>query len=688
MFETAVCPHDCPSVCALEVEKRDDGSLGRVRGNKRHRYTDGIICAKVARYAERLHHPDRLTRPIARIGAKGEGRFAPIGWDEALDRIADAFREAERRHGAEAVWPYYYAGTMGLVQRDGINRLRHVKRYSGQDDTICTRIATTGWNAGAGKRWGVDATEIPSSEVVVLWGLNAVATQVQLMNFIARARKNGAKLIVVDPYRSPTAKQADLHLPVRPGTDGALACAVMHVLFAEGLADWDYLSRYTDDPEGLARHLETRTPEWASAITGLTPTAIRDFARLYGGTKRSYLRLGFGFTRSRNGAVNMHAASCLPAVTGAWQVEGGGALYNQGDLYPLDMTQIMGLDARDPTVRTLDMSAIGRVLTHDPQALAHGPPVTAMLVQNVNPACVAPELDRVQAGLARDDLFVAVHEQFMTDTAKIADLVLPATMFLEHDDIYRASGHTILQVSPKRFDAPGECRENHWVIREVAKRLGCEHPGFEPDARGLIEATLADSGLPDFDTLVADEGHDLAPDFRTAHFLDGFATPGGRFRFKPPWAELGQNAAALPEFPDHCTVIDERSDEHPFRLVAGPAREFLNTSFTETATSRRKSGRPTLLVHPDDAGRHAIADGDLVRIGNRLGSVLLHAERREGGLPGTLTIESIWPNDAFLEGVGINRLISADPAPPARGAVFHDTAVWLAREATLDAAAN
>jgi anaerobic selenocysteine-containing dehydrogenase len=458
MYRTAVCPHDCPSVCALEVEVQRDGTLGRVRGNRRQRYTDGVICAKVARYAERLHHPERLTRPLARTGAKGEGRFAPITWDDALDRIAEAFLDAERRHGPEAVWPYYYAGTMGLVQRDGINRLRHVKRYSGQDDTICTRIATTGWNAGAGARWGVDATEIPRSEVIVLWGLNAVATQVQLMNFIARARRNGATLVVVDPYRSPTAKQADVHLPLRPGSDAALACAVMHVLFEEGMADRDYLERYTDDPRGLEAHLATRTPAWASPITGLDAEAIRGFARLYGGTKRSYLRLGFGFTRSRNGAVNMHAASCLPAVTGAWRVEGGGALYNQGDLYPLDMTRIMGLDARNPAVRLLDMSAIGRVLTGDAEALVGGPPVTAMLIQNVNPACVAPELDRVHAGLRRDDLFVAVHEQFLTDTAKFADLVLPATMFLEHDDIYRASGHTILQISPKRVEPPGECR--------------------------------------------------------------------------------------------------------------------------------------------------------------------------------------------------------------------------------------
>lgn len=688
MRETAVCPHDCPSVCALEFERTEEGKLGRVRGSRAHRYTDGVICAKVARYAERLYHPDRLTAPMARTGPKGSGQFKPVGWDEALDRTAEAFIAAERRHGSEAVWPYYYAGTMGLVQRDGINRLRHAKRYSGQDDTICTRIATTGWNAGAGKRWGVDAVEIPKSELIVLWGLNAVATQVQLMSFIARARRNGAKLVVIDPYRSPTAAQADLHLPVRPGTDGAFACGVMHVLFREGFADRAYLERYTDDPAGLEAHLASRTPEWAASICGLDASTIRDFARLYGATKRSYIRLGFGFTRSRNGAMSMHAAASLPAVTGAWAVEGGGALYNQGDLLALDMTMIMGLDVQDPNVRMLDMSQIGRVLTGDTEALKSGPPVEAMLIQNVNPACVAPELDRVLAGLRRDDLFVAVHEQFLTDTAKHADVVLPATMFLEHDDIYRASGHTILQISPKRFAPPGECRENHWVIQELAKRLGAEHPGFAMTPRALIEAALEASALPDFDTIVANEGHDLVPDFRTAHFLDGFPTPDGKFRFKAPWASLGMDADGLSAFPDHAAIIDERSDEHPYRLVAGPAREFLNTSFTETKTSRARMRRPTLLLPPEDAERLNIADGDLVRIGNALGSILLHAERRPGGLAGTLTIESIWPNDAFIEGVGINRLISADPARPARGAVFHDTAVWLRRAEPVAVAAS
>ncbi len=380
-FHPSVCPHDCPSVCALEVEKLPDGRLGRVRGSERNAYTAGVICAKVARYHERYHHPDRLGFPLRRKGAKGSGDFERISWEAALDEVAEGFARAEQRHGSETVWPYWYAGTMGLVNRDGINRLTHAKRWSRFKSTICVMLSDTGFRAGHGRRWGVPATEIGSaSDLVVVWGCNPVSTHVNLMSHIAKARKErGAKLVVVDPYRSPTAEQADVHLALRPGTDGALACGVMHVLFAEGFADRDYLARYADVPDELERHLRSRTPAWASAITGLPEATIREFARLYGATKRSYLRLGYGFTRSRNGAAAMHAASCLPVVTGAWQHEGGGALYNMGDLYRWDKTTIEGLDVMDPATRLLDQSRIGPVLTGDPSDLAGGPPVDALL---------------------------------------------------------------------------------------------------------------------------------------------------------------------------------------------------------------------------------------------------------------------------------------------------------------------
>ncbi len=688
----AVCPHDCPSVCALEIERTPEGRLGRVHGSRRNPYTAGVVCAKVARYAERLHHPERLLHPLRRDGPKGSGRFVRIGWEEALDRVAEAFLEAERRHGPESVWPYYYAGTMGHVQRDGINRLTHAKKYSRFYSTICVRLADTGWEAGCGRRWGVPPEEIGEhSELIVVWGCNPVSTHVNLMTHIARARKKrGARLVVVDPYRSPTARRADLHLALAPGTDGALACAVMHVLFAEGYADWDYLRRYSDCPEDLAAHLRSRGPAWAAAITGLSAEEITAFARLYGRTRRAYLRLGYGFTRSRNGAANMHAVSCLPVVTGAWRHPGGGALYSMSGLYRLDKTVIEGLDAVDPTVRLLDQSRIGPILTGDAEALGGGPPVTAMLIQNTNPMCVAPELARVHAGFAREDLFVCVHEQFMTDTARMADVVLPATMFLEHDDIYTASAHSRLQISRKLLEPPGECRSNHRVIAELAKRLGAEHPGFAMSERELIEDLLARSGLPDA-SRIEDGGWEMLPDFATAHHLRGFPTADGRFRFRPDWSAFGPAHAVMPPLPDHLPLIEEATPERPFRLVAPPARDFLNTSFTETPTSLAKEKRPTALLHPGTMRRLGLREGDLVRLGNDRGSVLLHVAAGEGQRPETVVVEGIWPNRHWIEGIGINLLIGADPPPPAGGGAFHDTAVRLEpvrAEATGDRAAT
>ncbi len=664
----------------------DPSTIGKIHGASANPYTDGVICAKVARYAERVHHPDRLTRPLRRIGEKGEGRFEPVSWDDALDLVADAFAAAVRKHRPQSVWPYLYAGTMGLVQRDGIERLRNVMGYSGMGRTICSSIARAGWAAGAGAVRGVDPREMADSELIVLWGCNAAATQVHVLTHVTKARKaRGAKIVVVDPYATATARSADFHLALRPGTDGALACAVMHVLFVEGLANREYMSRYTDVPDALERHLRARTPAWAAAITGLTETEIIDFARLYGSTKRSFLRLGYGFTRSRNGAANMHAASCLPAVTGAWQHRGGGALYSNGDLFPLDRTLIEGSDAKKPGVRVLDMSRIGPILTGDTDDLAGGPPVMAMLIQNTNPAAVAPESAKVRAGLARDDLFVCVHEQFMTETAMMADVVLPATTFLEHDDIYLGLGHTFLQVARGIVAPPGECRSNHTVIGALAKRLGAQHPGFEMTAWELIDATLAASGLPDAKTVARPGGIDRSLAFDQAHYLDGFAWTDGRFRFKPKWTDLGPLGAKMPALPDHMATTEDRNGTHPYRLVTAPAHDFLNTSFTETPTSRKKQARPTAFIHPTDCNALGVGEGSPVRLGNTRGSVVVHAKPFNGLKRGVVVVEGIWPNAAFVEGMGINVLVGADAVPPAGGAAFHDTAVWIRGEGNGEA---
>jgi len=680
----SVCPHDCPSVCALDVEVIDGKRIGRVRGAEGQRYTAGVVCAKVARYAERIHHPDRLTRPLMRVGPKGSGQFTPIGWDEALDRVAERFLDAERRFGAESVWPYFYSGTMGLVMRDGLERLTHAKHYSRYFGTICVGIAWPGYLAGAGRISGADPREMAKSDVVVIWGTNAVATQVNVMTHATRARKErGAKIVVIDIYDTETMRQADLALRLKPGTDGALACAVMHVLFRDGLADRAYLARYADAPAALEAHLETRTPQWASAITGLTVAAIEQFAALVGRNKRTFFRLGYGFSRQRNGAANMHAALCVPVVSGAWAHEGGGAFHSNSGVFKLDKTMIEGLDARDSSVRRLDQSRVGAILTGDAEALKGGGPVRAMLIQNTNPLAVAPDQEKVRKGFARDDLFVCVHEQFLTDTARAADIVLPATMFLEHDDLYTGGGHQYLQFGPKTIEPPPGCRSNHEVVVALAERLGARHPGFAMSPREIIDWTLRASGRGTLAELEAARWLDCQPPFEEAHFLNGFAHPDGKFHLRADWPATPYSNDGLrgpwremPTLPDHWPVNEAADDEHPFKLATSPARNFLNTSFTETATSRAREARPTALMHPDDLAALGLADGGVARLGNARGEVRLHVRAFAGVSRGLILSEGVWPPSDFLDGRGINTLTGADSVAPFGGAAFHDTHVW------------
>ncbi len=681
----SVCPHDCPSTCALEVERLDDVTIGRVRGAAGNSYTDGVICAKVARYAERVHHPDRLTQPLRRTGAKGSGEFEQISWQAALDEVAEKFIRAEQRLGSETVLPYYYAGTMGLLMRDGINRLTHLKKYSKMYATICTTLARNGFVAGTGKLMGTDPREMSESDLIVIWGANPVHTNVNVMSHAAKSRKNrGSKIAVIDVYETATMKQADIKICLRPGSDGAFACALMHILFRDGHADRDYLRRYTDCPDDLERHLAEKTPEWAARITGLPVGEIEAFAKLIGETERCFFRLGYGFTRSRNGVVNMHAAVSVPTVAGHWQHPGGGAFYSNADIYPWDNTLLEAPELYDRSVRMLDQTRIGPVLTGEQDALNGGPPVTAMLIQNTNPMVVAPDSNKVHAGFARDDLFVCVHEQFITETAKMADIVLPATMFLEHDDIYQGGGHQFVQLGPKIIEAPGECRNNHQVIQELASRLGVEHPSFAMTPLEIIDWTLKASGLGDVESLRADRWRECQPSFDEAHYLNGFAHPDGKFHFKPNWAGLGPHGfaaaggpEAMPSLPDHWPVIEEATAEHPFRLVTAPARNYLNSSFTETPTSIRNEARPTVKLHSADAAQLAVTDGDLVTLGNRRGQVTLHVELFDKLRPGVVISESVWPNHAFVGGIGINALTGADRVSPTGGGAFHDNSVWI-----------
>jgi anaerobic selenocysteine-containing dehydrogenase len=690
----STCPHDCPSACALDVEVIAGKTIGRVRGSKLQTYTAGVVCAKVARYAERIHHPERVIYPLRRTGPKGSGQFARISWEEALDEIADRFNTAERDFGAESVWPYYYAGTMGLVMRDGINRLAHVKKYSRYYSTICANIARIGFAIGTGKIAGVDPREMGISDLIVIWGTNPVNTQVNVMTHASRAKKErGARIAAVDIYNNDTMKQADIKIILRPGTDGAFACGVMHVLFRDGYADRDYMAKYTDCPAELEAHLKSRTPEWASAICGVPVSEIEAFARAVGETKRTFFRLGYGFSRSRNGATQMHAALCIPAVTGAWQYEGGGAFFNNYALWHFNESIIEGHDAIDTNIRVLDQSKIGRILTGDAEALHGRGPVKAMLIQNTNPVTVAPEQNLVRKGFAREDLFVAVHEQFMTETAQMADIVLPATMFMEHDDLYYGGGHQHISVGPKLIDPPGECRSNHEVLQGIARRVNAVHPGFEMTPRQLIDATLKLSGHGDIAALEADLWRDLQPDFRTSHYLDGFAHADKKFHFNADWAHppfglMMGDVDKMPGLPDHWNVIEQSDEAHPFRLATSPSRSFLNTSFNETPSSQAREGKASVMIHPLDAASLGIADGEAVTLGNMRGETTLIARLFEGVRRGVLIAESIHPNRDHIGGKGINTLTGAEAVAPIGGAAFHDNKVWVKKAASIALAAG
>ncbi|MGB0844126.1 MAG: molybdopterin-dependent oxidoreductase [Alphaproteobacteria bacterium] len=676
----SVCPHDCPSVCALEVERISPTKIGRVRGSKDNAYTAGVVCAKVARYAERIHNPDRLSQPLKRVGPKGVGlsSFEPISWDEALETVADKIKETVKRSSTEAVWPYYYAGTMGLLQRDGINRFRHEGKFSGQINTICTTLQQSGWHAGIGDRRGVPPLEVAKSDVIVMWGGNPVNTQVNFMTHVSKAKKaNGTKFVVVDVYETGTAKQADLFLCVNPSTDGALAAAVAHCLLRDGKIDRKYLAKYSDFDGDVETHYETCTPDWAANICGVPEPKIEEFAALLGDNPKSYFRVGYGFSRSRVGAVAVHAVTCLPTLIGAWQYEGGGALHGNTARYAMNDALIQAPELCDPEIRTLDMSRIGPVLVGDKSDLGDGPNVEAIFIQNMNPMVVAPELAKVQAGFNRDDLFVCVHEQFMTDTAAMADIVLPASMSFEYSDIFIASGHTTLQVTKPVIEPFAEAKSNHWVLCELAKRLGFTHPAFKMTELEIIDSVLETSGYPDAETVNAAKGADPVVSWETDHFLDGFPNKTGKFRFYADWEEVGAEHKGLPKFPGHCELYDKETTEKPFRLVTAPARGFLNSSFTETSKSKQLEGRPTVMIEADVANDMGIADDDVVELANGLGAIKLHAKRVEKQNPKTLVVESLWPNTNFIDGIGINLLVSADPGLPNRGGVFHDTAVSL-----------
>ena len=676
-ISTSACPHDCPSTCVLDIE-HDNESIYKVRGNKDNSYTKGVICAKVSRYRERTHHKDRLTSPMKRIGKKGNGDFKNITWDEALDIICSNFSKIKNNYGTEAIWPYFYAGTMGLIQRDGINRLRHAFEYSGQNSTICNTLAQTGYIAGTGSLWGPDPREVINSDVIIIWGGNPASTQVTFMKHVQNARKkNNAFLIVVDPYLTKTARLADLHIKLRPGTDGALACGIMKILFEKNAIDYEYMKQFSNGYEQLKEHLNKKERNWASAISGGKNETINHISNLISKTKKVYFRLGYGFSRQRNGSFNMHAVTSISTVIGSWKVLGGGAFYNNGGIYNINKDLIEGNQYIKKNIRMLDQSRIGPILTGNQKALQNKIEVKALFIQNTNPLVVAPESLLVRKGFSREDLFVCVHEQFLTETAKYADILLPATSFVEHNDIYIAGGHQHLTFGPKLINNIGKSKSNHTVINAISKRLGVDKKEFNMTEEEIINETLMLSNLGSLEQLKDKKFIDLQPDFNTSHFINGFGHSDKKFHFIPKWKSKDNKFNNTYNLPDHYDIIEKTNKSCPYKLVTAPAHNFLNSSFTETSSSKRLESKPKIKIHSHDMTKLNIKDNEVVEIGNYRAKLKIHVEKFDGLLEGVTVVEGVWPNEYFIEGNGINFLVGSDSPEPSGGAVFHDVAIWI-----------
>jgi len=675
----SVCPHDCPSACALLVRVRD-GRLDEVTGDPAHPFTRGVICGKVRAYAERVHSPLRVLHPLRRVGAKGEGRFERIGWEDAVAEIARRWRAIVARHGAEAILPFSYAGTMGQVQYFAGHPLFHALGASQLDRTICVATAYAGWRATVGAVTGNDSEQMVGADLVVLWGVNAAYSTINVMTLVKQARARGAHVVVVDPYRTATAEQADEHLMVRPGTDTALALAVMHVLTAEGRLDRGYIARATVGYDRLAEHVRAWPPERAAAITGLDAGAIVAFARRYGAGPRTFIRVGIGLSRHTNGGMACRAIACLPALTGAWADPHGGALLSSGGAYTLDARVLERADLLpSPAPRTINMIHLGRALT-DP-GLA--PPVKALYVYNSNPAAVCPNQNLVLAGLAREDLFTVVHEQVMTDTAHHADLVLPATTSMEHEDLYRSFGHLHLQLARPVLPPPGEARSNWEVFGLLARALGVAEAHYARTPEAIIRATLAGGGESvrgiTYERLVAEGSVRLNLPVPYLPFADGAPTRSGKVElYSERLAALG-----LPPLPTYTPLVEGPDDaalaaRYPLQCIVPPNRFFLNSSFSQSARLRARQQAPTVLIAPADAAARGIADGDDVRVFNGRGEARFTARITDATRAGVVVVEGIWWHRFHPGGRGVNVLTSDREADMGGGPAFHSNLVEVA----------
>ena len=676
------CPHDCPDCCATLVTV-ERGRATRIQGDPDHPFTQGFLCAKVNRYLDRTYHKDRLTTPLRRVGPKGSGTFEPATWDEALTDIAaklNAIRASS--DGPQAILPYSYAGTMGYVQGSSVDRrFFHLLGASKLDRTICSTAGSVGMQMTVGANVGADGEGLPHSDLVLLWGTNTLTSNPHLWPYVRKARDNGATIIAIDPIRTRTADQCDEWIGIRPGTDAALALAMMHVMFAEGLEDADYIEKYTIGAEQLRARAQEWSPARAAPITGIPEETIISLARRYGRAKAAFLRINYGLQRHGGGGMAVRTLACLPAVCGHWRRPGGGIQLSTSADFKFNKASLERPDL-SPAVRTINMIRLGHALNL-PDAGVGGPPVKALVVYNSNPAAVAPDRSDVVRGFAREDLFTVVLEHFQTDTADWADWVLPATTQLEHWDVHFAYGHLYATLNRPAIAPMGEAKPNTEIFRLLAKKMGLDHPALQEDdvtvIKGALDTTAERMKGVTFDALMEHGWVRLNVPRPYLPFAEGgFFTPSGKCEFyseRMKAAGLDPVPAFTPphEFPE---TSPELAAKYPLALISSPRHQFLNTTFVNV-DSLRRDAVPEIVLHRNDAAMRGIVEGARVVVANDRGFFTGIARVGESVREGVANAPSVWWTKLTSDGKNANDTTSQLETDLGHGPVFYDNLVEI-----------
>jgi anaerobic selenocysteine-containing dehydrogenase len=672
----AVCPHDCPDTCGMVVTVDPNSQIAtKLRGDADHPFTQGFLCAKVNHYLERVYHPDRLKFPMRRIGAKGEGKFERISWQEAIQEISTKLKSISQKFGPQSILPYSYAGTMGKIQGSSLDRrFFHKIGASLLDRTICATAGAAGCDITLGTRAVIDPEQAIHSRFIVNWGSNSAVTNVHFWAIQVEARKNGAKLVSIDPHRSVTASKCDWHLPIRPGTDAALALAVMHVIFRDGLQDDDYLKRFTVGADELrTRVLKEYSPEHVAKITCLPAKTIEQFATEYATTKPALIRLNYGLQRHGGGGMAVRTISCLPAITGDWRHPAGGALLSTSKLYQFDANALERPDLIPPNTRIINMTKLAEALTEE-----NNPPVKALVVYNSNPAAVCPDLNRVRKGLMRDDLFTVVLEHFQTDTADYADIVLPATTQLEHFDVHSSYGHLYVQANPPSIPPLGESKPNTEIFRLLAKAMGLEPKLFEQTDEQIADESLKPLGLTHKDLSNGPVRLKLPQNW--APFAQGgFGTPDGKCHLSSS-KEKAAGRDPLPYYiPPHedPQTKPELAKKYPLQMITPPTPTFLNSTFVNVDHLQNIAREPIIEINPEDASRRSIKNEDMVTIKNDRGQFRAKAIVTDSVQPGVTLGYGIWWPKLTSDKQNVNSITSTALTDFGAGGTFYDNLVEI-----------